>query len=88
MFRGEVKFHGPVCVDWDADGLPDDWEIAHGLNPGVNDADLDCDGDGLSNRLEHERGTDPWTRTAMGTGLPMGRRERAMGIRKRRPDFG
>jgi hypothetical protein len=27
--------NGPVCVDWDGDGIPDDWEIAYGLNPGV-----------------------------------------------------
>jgi hypothetical protein len=43
---GAVTSHGPVCVDWDADGMPDDWEIAHGLNPAVNDAGLDRDGDG------------------------------------------
>ena len=30
-------------------GMPDDWEIAHGLNPWVNDADIDADKDGLTN---------------------------------------
>jgi hypothetical protein len=69
---GAVKFHGPVCVDWDADGMPDDWEIAHWLNPGLNDADLDSDGDGLSNRLEYERGTDPWNPDSDGDGIPDG----------------
>jgi hypothetical protein len=43
---GTHTFHGPVCVDWDADGIPDDWEIRYGLNPWVNDADIDSDGDG------------------------------------------
>ena len=52
---GKHTPHGPVCVDWDADGMPDDWEIAHGLNPAVNDAGLDSDGDGLVNRLEYAR---------------------------------
>ncbi|MBW2437899.1 MAG: hypothetical protein JRF29_11510, partial [Deltaproteobacteria bacterium] len=32
---GKRTFHGPVCVDWDADEIPDDWEMAHGLNPWV-----------------------------------------------------
>ena len=52
--------NGPVCVDWDGDGIPDDWEIAYGLNPGVNDANLDSDGDGVPNWLEYQRGTDPF----------------------------
>jgi len=69
---GVVSVHGPVCVDWDADGLPDDWEIAHGLNPGKNDAELDFDVDGVSNRLEYERGTDPWNRDSDGDGIPDG----------------
>ena len=69
---GEVKVHGPVCVDWDGDGMPDDWEIAHGLNPGLNDADLDSDGDGVSNWLEYERGTDPWNRDSDGDGISDG----------------
>jgi hypothetical protein len=51
--------HGPISVDWDADGLPDDWELAYGLDPTVNDSMLDDDGDGLSNLEEYERGTDP-----------------------------
>ena len=76
---GKVKFHGPVCVDWDADGMPDDWEIAHGLNPGLNDAELDFDGDGVSNRLEYERGTDPWNRDSDGDGIPDGKEKKSAG---------
>ena len=26
-FDGTRTMHGPVCVDWDGDGMPDDWEI-------------------------------------------------------------
>ncbi len=65
--------HGPVCVDWDGDGLPDDWEIAHGLNPAVNNADLDPDGDGVPNWLEYARGSHPRQADGSGTG---GSRER------------
>jgi uncharacterized repeat protein (TIGR01451 family) len=46
--------------DGDQDGLPDDWELAHGLNPtNALDAALDSDCDGLSNRQEYFAGTDP-----------------------------
>lgn len=47
-------------VDTDGDGLPDSWEIQHGLDPlNPNDAALDSDGDGLSNLQEFVAGTDP-----------------------------
>jgi hypothetical protein len=46
--------------DRDHDGIPDDWEIAHGLNPDLaSDAQQDKDGDGFSNLAEYQRGTDP-----------------------------
>ncbi|MGD9036657.1 MAG: DUF2341 domain-containing protein, partial [Syntrophobacterales bacterium] len=66
---GKKTFHGPICVDWDGDGLPDDWEIAHGLNPGFNDANLDSDGDGLTNWEEYLRGTDPFNPDTDGDGI-------------------
>ncbi len=72
---GKHTQHGPICVDWDADGLPDDWEIAHGLNPWVNDADLDYDGDGLSNFEEYERGLDPYNADTDGDGIPDGQED-------------
>jgi hypothetical protein len=41
---------GGVPVDTDHDGIPDDWEKAHGLNPNdPNDANADCNGDGYTN---------------------------------------
>ncbi len=71
--------HGPVCVDWDADGVPDDWEIAHGLNPTRNDAGEDPDGDGVVNRREYERGTDPHRRDTNGNGVPDGQEKKSAG---------
>ena len=76
---GAVTPHGPVCVDWDGDGMPDDWELAHGLNPGVNDAALDSDGDGVANGLEYARGTHPLLRDTDGDGIPDGAETKSPG---------
>jgi hypothetical protein len=54
-----------VLNDNDNDGLPDDWEIAWGLDPTNSDIALgqgkngDFDSDGLSNFEEYLNGTDP-----------------------------
>ncbi len=46
-------------MDDDNDGLPDEWELAYGLNPLINDAAGDPDGDGISNINEYNLGTAP-----------------------------
>lgn len=46
-------------VDADGDGIPDDWETANGLNPGVSNAATDSDGDGVSDLAEYIAGTIP-----------------------------
>jgi hypothetical protein len=45
--------------DIDADGLPDDWERLYGLDPSLNDALGDGDGDGMNNYAEFYLGTNP-----------------------------
>ena len=49
--------------------LPDDWEIAHGMDPLVDDSLLDTDSDGLSNLEEYNRGTDPNNSDTDGDGI-------------------
>lgn len=46
-------------ADADGDGMPDAWELLHGLNASINDAASDADGDGVPNKDEHAAGTDP-----------------------------
>ncbi len=49
-----------VITDTDADGMDDQWEIDHGLDPlDSSDGPEDPDGDGLQNLREFEAGTDP-----------------------------
>jgi len=49
-----------IPADTDGDGMPDDWELAHGLNPNdPTDANRDDDGDGFTNLQEYLAGTDP-----------------------------
>jgi pectate lyase len=50
----------PAPLDSDHDGMPDAWEIAHGLNPNdPADANADPDKDGYTNLEEYLNGTDP-----------------------------
>ena len=47
--------------DDDGDGMPDAWEIVNNLDPLVNDANGDPDGDRVSNLEEYTAGTGPYT---------------------------
>ena len=49
----------PCSGDTDSDGLPDGWEVLYGLNPLVNDAGMDPDGDGYTNLEEYQKGKNP-----------------------------
>lgn len=54
--RDEVPATGG---DLDGDGMSDDWERLHQLDPATDDAGLDPDEDGLANFGEFHAGTDP-----------------------------
>jgi len=50
----------PLNPDSDGDGMPDGWEVKWGLDPlNPADADMDADGDHVSNLREFEIGTCP-----------------------------
>ncbi|RLC94693.1 MAG: hypothetical protein DRI77_10780, partial [Chloroflexi bacterium] len=49
-----------IVTDYDADGMPDLWEAAHGLDwQSAADAEGDNDNDGLTNAEECQTNTDP-----------------------------
>lgn len=72
LFAGLV-FVGPMQAaakaDLDKDGMPDEWEAAHGLDPKSNDSKADKDGDGLSNLQEYKLGLNPGNPDTDGDGL-------------------
>ena len=62
---------GPNDSDTDDDGMPDGWEVEYELNPLVNDANWDLDGDGFNNLKEYLKETLPNDRESKPkTGLP------------------
>ena len=59
-------------TDRDHDGIPNDWETTHGLDPDTAaDALLDPDEDGTNNLLEYAANTDPQDRNSVFTAIPM-----------------
>lgn len=72
VFVKGAKVKGPL-YDSDKDGIPDEWEIVHGLNPNdITDAQQDADGDGLTNLEEYRAGSNPLNPDSNGDGIPDG----------------
>jgi len=57
---GYPEYRGTPYKDSDGDGIPDEWESRHGLNPNEpSDAAKDLNGDGYSNVEKYLNGLDP-----------------------------
>ncbi len=57
---GYPEYKGTPYKDTDGDGMPDAWEIKHGLNPNdPSDANLDSNGDGYTNIEKYINGINP-----------------------------
>ncbi|MBN1761971.1 MAG: hypothetical protein JW878_02665 [Methanomicrobia archaeon] len=70
MSIASVSGQHPLRADTDGDGMPDGWEVEHGLNPNnAGDASLDYNDNGLSNFQEYKEDYDPWDRDTDEDGL-------------------
>lgn len=67
---GVLRLQVTLSGDSDGDGLPDEWEVAHSLDPNdPGDAFEDPDRDGLTILQEYQAGTDPFQADSDGDGL-------------------
>lgn len=66
----DLEWNPALAPDVDRDGMDDEWEREHGLDPTVDDSSEDPDGDGFSNRDEYLLGTDPMDFGPQDTGAP------------------
>lgn len=60
-------------IDTDSDGMSDEWELTNDLVVGINDSNLDKDGDGLNNIQEYTLGTTVRVVDTDGDGVNDGR---------------
>lgn len=67
---GRVTVTDGAAIDNAGNGLPDEWELANGLDPFSATADGDPDGDGLTNGQEAQLGFDPTAADTDGDGYP------------------
>ncbi len=51
----------PSSQDTDGDGIPDTWELAHGLNAWADDANVVNNPNGVTNLEAYQSDLDPWT---------------------------
>jgi hypothetical protein len=59
-YTGVAPFNRPAGWDTDGDGMPDDWEIEHGLNPYVANNNGDFDNDGYTDLEEYLNDVAAW----------------------------
>lgn len=80
-----VAAQNPLFQDSSGDGIPDSWLISYGLDPLIDQRDLDPDRDGLSNLQEYLLGTNPVNTDTDGDGISDGM-ELALGLDPLQPD--
>lgn len=57
---GAAPYTRPINWDTDSDGMPDQWEIAHGLSPTIPTNNGDFDNDGYTNLEEYINDLAAW----------------------------
>jgi hypothetical protein len=73
--NGELSVSASSNIDNTGSGLPDWWELQHGLDPYAINTTLDHDGDGVINLLEYAFGGNPKVADSHARGARLGRSE-------------